>query len=471
MTSISGCTITNNSGNDFGGGIANAGAMTITDSTIANNSGGSNGGGGGGGIVNDAYDTMTITDSTIANNSVGSGGQGGGIYNALEAWMTVSGCTIANNGTDSGGLGGGVYNDGVLAIADSTVAGNYAADLVLDDNDSTLTAVNTTIVDNSVGEEGGGGLSAVAGETTTLNNSIVALNTAGAAPSDITSGGGSIKGGYNLIGTAGPGTLINGVNGNQVGVANPGLGPLADNGGPTQTMALLPGSPAIENGSVALDAGQATDQRGTGLVRVSNGTVNIGAYEVQPPSVLSVSVDWGTQTAALQFAADGIRLLPAGRNTDLPWLGIDALQITLDEPGTLTAGEVSIEGVRGIDYGPITISGSGMTYTIILAQPINRVEPGDRRHRRRGLRQLQRRSRRPAGRLRRQRGGQQPGRQGRPSELGIAGPRRRSSATSPAMGRSSRSDYNAVRKFEGKASGSPGAVVGSGTFPGASART
>ena len=68
---------------------------------------------------------------------------------------------------------------------------------------------------------------------------------------------------YNLIGTGGSGGLTNGVNGNQVGVANPGLGTLADNGGPTQTIALLPGSPAIDKGSNAL----AVDPSTTGLNR------------------------------------------------------------------------------------------------------------------------------------------------------------------------------------------------------------
>ena len=89
----------------------------------------------------------------------------------------------------------------------------------------------------------------------------------GATPDDI-SGTVSSTSAYNLIGTGGSGGLVNGDNGNQVGVANPGLDPLANNGGPTQTIALLPGSPAIDAGSNALavdpTTGQplTTDQRG-----------------------------------------------------------------------------------------------------------------------------------------------------------------------------------------------------------------
>ena len=94
---------------------------------------------------------------------------------------------------------------------------------------------------------------------------------------------------YNLIGTGGSGGLTDGVNGNQVGVVNPGLGTLANNGGPTQTIALLPGSPANDEGSNALAVdpitGQplTTDQRGIGFSRIVNNTVDIGAFEFQLP--------------------------------------------------------------------------------------------------------------------------------------------------------------------------------------------
>ena len=89
-----------------------------------------------------------------------------------------------------------------------------------------------------------------------------------------------------MIGTGGSGGLVNGVNGNQVGVADPGLGPLADNGGPTQTIALLSDSPAIEKVSNALAAvdpsnGQplSTDQRGPGSREFRGARVDIGAFE------------------------------------------------------------------------------------------------------------------------------------------------------------------------------------------------
>ena len=173
--------------------------------------------------------------------------------------------------------------------------------------------------------------------------------------------------------------MTNGVNGNQVGVANPGLGPLADNGGPTQTIALMTGSPAIDAGSNALavdpSTGQTltTDQRGTGFARIVNGTVDIGAYEVQS-YITAAAVGWGTQTAALETASDGLRLLPAGRSTDMPWLGIDSVQLTLTEAESLSAGDVTVSSAIGASYGPVTVSGSGTSYTITFANAITKAD-------------------------------------------------------------------------------------------------
>ncbi|HEV3310787.1 MAG TPA: dockerin type I domain-containing protein, partial [Chloroflexota bacterium] len=87
-------------------------------------------------------------------------------------------------------------------------------------------------------------------------------------------------------------------------------------------------------------------------------------------TVTAVSADWGTKgTIALQDASGG-RLLPANRTTDLPWYGINKLQITLSQAETLSAGDVSVTGITVANYGPVTISGSGTNYTITLAQAI-----------------------------------------------------------------------------------------------------
>src|SRR5262249_2452513 len=90
------------------------------------------------------------------------------------------------------------------------------------------------------------------------------------------------------------------------------------------------------------------------------------AFNVQT-TIATVAADWGTQSVGLQTAADGIRLLPTGRNTDLPWLGINRVQITLGQATTLAAGDITVHSAIGASYGPVTISGSGTSYTITLA--------------------------------------------------------------------------------------------------------
>src|SRR5208337_4446719 len=206
--------------------------------------------------------------------------------------------TIDHNSAYS--IGGGIYNPGTLLLTNSTIANNSATlngGGIL--NAGTMKAVNCTIAYNQIAASyTGGGLYAGAGMAT-LDNTIVDLNLSGTSPDDIFANGGNVSGAYNLIGTGGSGGLTNGINGNQVGVANPGLAAaLADNGGPTQTIALLPGSPATDKGSNALavdpTTGQplTTDQRGTGFPRIVNNIVDIGAYELtvnQAPAITSAN--------------------------------------------------------------------------------------------------------------------------------------------------------------------------------------
>jgi hypothetical protein len=143
-----------------------------------------------------------------------------------------------------------------------------------------MTAISSTIADNSVASGGaGGGIDASAG-TTTLYDTIVAGNTSGtgttATTSDL-SGTVTTASAFNLIGGS-SGGLTNGVNGNLVGVSTLNLGPLASNGGPTQTIALLAGSPAIGAGSATI-AGvtiPTVDQRG--IARPA-GKFDIGAFQ------------------------------------------------------------------------------------------------------------------------------------------------------------------------------------------------
>src|SRR5205807_9336133 len=170
--------------------------------------------------------------------------------------LTINNSTISGN--NATGNGGGVSSDGTGGAA------------VITTTNATITNNHSDSDDSSAGD--GGGLNLSAG-TYKLRNTIVAGNfkgTASPVASDIFgSVDTSANSSNNLIGTGGAGGLTNSTNFNQVGVANPGLGPLASNGGPTQTHALLFGSPAIEAGDNTFSdaVSLTTDQRGTGFIR------------------------------------------------------------------------------------------------------------------------------------------------------------------------------------------------------------
>ena len=202
---------------------------------------------------------------------------------------------LGNSVTEAFGTGGGIDEEsGTLTLTNSTIAGNSAqyVGAGIHENSGTLTAVNCTIAYNtepSNGDGFGGGMDITEG-TATLDNTIIALNTDGTgpgAPADnlYLDGSGTVSAASanNLIGNGGGNSgLKSGQNGNQVGVADPGLDTgLANNGGPTQTIALLSNSPAVDAGSSLLDGGQMNDQRGAGFPRVFGANVDIGAFELQ----------------------------------------------------------------------------------------------------------------------------------------------------------------------------------------------
>jgi hypothetical protein len=321
----------------LGGAIYNTGTLTVTNSTITGNEAmGANsfasdaqaGGGLGGGIYSTG--SLTISNTTLSDNQATGGytisttlkagkGEGGGIYSAGP--LTLTGDTFARNGVTGGtapsgnggeAKGGGVYSAGQLTAVNSTFFNNGAygdfipgrgqgqgGGLYLDGGTATL--VNDTVASNTVNNAGftntGGGL-AIGSAVVVLDNTLVAANgipgTDFFIPADI-SGAVSPMSSHNLIGAAGTSGLTAGVNGNKVGLdrfpLNPRLGFLASNGGPTQTLALLPGSPAIDAGDNNLAPGP-TDQRGQ--PRIANREIDIGAYESQPPpGFVPIFVDGG----------------------------------------------------------------------------------------------------------------------------------------------------------------------------------
>ncbi|MBN2477300.1 MAG: hypothetical protein JXB62_22025 [Pirellulales bacterium] len=274
---VRGSRIENNSAN-YGGGIHNYGTLTVTNSTIAYNSANGDGFLGGGGIAN-YYATVTITNSTLNHNRAV---HAGGISNYFGGTATVTNCTLAYNTADY--TGGGIVNLGTaVAVTNSTLAfnsANYAGGLYNDFG--TLSVTNSTIAHNSANGIGG----IMNYETLIIANSLVSGNTASYGRSDINNQG-TTAAQHNVIQDGADSGIVDGENGNQVGI-DPLLDPagLQDHGGPTQTIALLPGSPAINAGDNdrAVDPEGnplTTDQRGEGFARVFGGIVDIGAYELQ----------------------------------------------------------------------------------------------------------------------------------------------------------------------------------------------
>lgn len=250
---------------------------------------------GGGGIYN--LGTLTITNATISGNSsndsvVAVGGLGGGIYNAGTLTIVqsaVSGNSVSRARLNASPYGGGVYNTGRLTIINSTIAANQAADYFpagapygggIANESGTLMISNSTLSNNSalmhtpLGTVStyGGGIHNKANVHATFQNTIVANNTWGA---DCNGAVSSL--GYNLNSDTtcsfnGPGDEKN---------INPKLGVLQNNTGPTQTMALLPGSPAMNAGNPSGCTDGAghrltIDQRGHSRPNV--GACDIGAY-------------------------------------------------------------------------------------------------------------------------------------------------------------------------------------------------
>ena len=174
-----------------------------------------------------------------------------------------------------------------------------------------------------------------------------------------------------MIGSGGSGGLVNGQNGNQVGVVDPGLGPLADNGGPTQAIALLPGSPAINTGNNSLavnpttDQPLTTDQRGTGFVRVFNGTVDIGAFEVQSEPALVVTVQPPASVAAGSPFGLTVQAEDSSGNLNTSFDGFATSALATNPGGAILGGTLSVKATGGVaTFSGLTLNEPGIGDTL-----------------------------------------------------------------------------------------------------------
>lgn len=277
--SISGLTIEN--GKSFGGsGIyILGGTLTLDNVAISNNSTPYY----GAGIYNYSA-TVTLTNCTVSSNSATE--YGGGIYN-LVGTVNFNDSTLSNNSTMF--YGGGVYNyGGTLNFTNSTVAGNtssYYAGALWNSGFGTVTATSTTFYGNTGSY--GGGIDNSPNSTVTIKNSLLANSTGG---NYMSFGGTALSNGYNLSDDASGASFLTGT-GDHNSVAA-GLDPkgLQNNGGATQTVALVSGSTAIDAVPVAActradGTALTTDQRG--VTRPQGSACDIGAFELAQSAVFS----------------------------------------------------------------------------------------------------------------------------------------------------------------------------------------
>jgi predicted outer membrane repeat protein len=256
-----------------GGGIVNTGTLFVINSTLDHNRALQS----GGGISNNPGGKLNVINSTLDHNSAQD--DGGGIYND-QATVIVSDSTFDHNSASNSG--GGISSfEGKVTVTNSTFAGNSATfgGGIYSELD-TLDVINCTFAGNrAIGL--GGGIYNDEG-TVTMTNSIIAWSPSGGnCAGDAVSDSGHNLEDADTCGLAGPGCAITG--GTSFCKTTPGLASgLADNGGPTQTIAVLTGSPAINAGDDAVcaaDPVNGLDQRG--YARPGGGFSNctIGAYE------------------------------------------------------------------------------------------------------------------------------------------------------------------------------------------------
>jgi hypothetical protein len=318
---VNACIFSDNSNRDYfgnggGGAISNYGTATLSNSTFNGNSGID-----GGAIFNSGV--LALNGSTIEANSVHAATNvkalGGAIFN--QGALTINNSTLTANSAQGGpagfgsgsssdspghfagkGMGGGIYmSDGTLTINSSTLSDNRAhggdaGSMYLEPGDGyggglyiaggTVSINNSTLADNQAifgvftpgiasGNSYGGGIYNAAGPSALeMYDTIVADNSAHSAGPDLDGSVTSL--GHNLIGNSTGGS---GFAASDLVNVNPRLGPLQNNGGPTQTRALIAGSPAIDAGDNA--NAPVYDQRGPGFERVVNGTIDIGALEAE----------------------------------------------------------------------------------------------------------------------------------------------------------------------------------------------
>ncbi|MEH2141677.1 DUF4347 domain-containing protein [Nostoc sp.] len=364
------------------GGIYNGGTLSLTNSSVRGNT--------QGGIFNDGSSgktgTLSLTNSSVSGNTANSGG---GIYNQ-GGTLRLTNSTVSGNRANSGGgiFNGddGSYFSGSATLTNSTISGNTALEDgggIYNGNayvgDNILTLISTTINHNTAdsdsnGTGNGGGIfdNYNSGSNVKVSNTIIAGNFDNSTSGDINPDvrGGVIDSGNNLIGnnTGSSNFTTSSLVGTSASPINPKLGVLQNNGGATLTHALLVGSPAINAGKNSLvPAGITTDQRGAGFNRIFNGVIDIGAYEIQPPTTKPPVNTDTVVTNANDSGAGSLRQAILNANATLGADTITFAGVFTDATPdiiTLTSGKLTITNditILGTGASNLTISGNNVS--------------------------------------------------------------------------------------------------------------
>ncbi len=347
--------------------VVSAGATTLTNVTLADNTSPSLSGAG-----IECEGTACTLDHVSCTRNTASGNTVGGCMDIESGVGVITNSTISGNSASSGG-GVAVSNDAALTITNSTISGNSAVSNDGGGVDACTTGAvviaNTTIANNTAAAEfRGGGFQGLCGGVATFTNVTFGGNTIDGSPNDVgvydngltvtnslvpggctfefAPGGTVITGSHNLDGGtscgwgAGSGNLQN---------SDPLLGSLADNGGPTQTMALQAGSPALDAGDDATCAPSpvsGVDQRG--IARPQGAHCDMGAYEVVPPT--PTPTPHGTPLSYCLSSSSDAQTLAA---TDASYCG-----------GTPTPALGTLIAERSFDAGAYTTSTAFAKWTV-----------------------------------------------------------------------------------------------------------
>ncbi|MEM6452537.1 MAG: DUF4114 domain-containing protein [Cyanobacteria bacterium P01_D01_bin.105] len=364
---------TGDTNNSDGGGIYNqsTGKLLLENVIVQNNIASDD----GGGIRNDGE--LIIVNSTVANNQANGTAPttgGGGLLNTASAQATIIGSTFSNNSALNGGA---IRNDNTLALINTTLSGNTGGGLLntTDPNNPTASASSATIVNSTLTQNGGIGITTFG--SVTLANSLIAGNT---GSSDIAAFlfGTFTSNGNNLIGNRGTvnSFIASDLVGDSTQQIDPLLGTLQNNGGFTQTHLPTDVSPAVDSGNDALieqdtldlDGDNNTteaipfDQRDEGFARIFGTSVDIGAVEsgntiasTNPVTTTSTSANSDSRYIRLSLSA------ATSNQTD------SDVVITIDEQGQLIGidlngldlGGISLNGIDlgGIDFNALDLSG------------------------------------------------------------------------------------------------------------------